>query len=97
MYDKTMTSRCVHAYVELICRFLCIYKSNEVNTYLLGVVVVMTTTYAINSYHHQRLSSNPVLGIIIYDNVCQSLATGRSFSTGTPVSSNNKTDFRDIA
>ena len=31
------------------------------------------------------------------DNVCQWLATGRWFSPGTPVSSNNKTDRHDIA
>jgi hypothetical protein len=30
------------------------------------------------------------------DKVCQSLATGRWFSTGTPVSSTNKTDRHDI-
>jgi hypothetical protein len=31
------------------------------------------------------------------DKVCQWLATGRWFSTGTPVSSTNKTDLHDIA
>ena len=31
------------------------------------------------------------------DKVCQRLATGRGFSTGTPVSSINKTDRPDIA
>jgi hypothetical protein len=30
------------------------------------------------------------------DNVCQSLATGRRFSQGTPVSSTNITDRHDI-
>jgi len=29
--------------------------------------------------------------------VCQSLATGQSFSPGTPVSSTNKTDHHNIA
>ena len=31
------------------------------------------------------------------DKVCQCLATGRWFSPGAPVSSNNKTDCHDIA
>jgi hypothetical protein len=35
-------------------------------------------------------------GIIICDNVCQWLATGRLFSLGTPFSSTNKTDHHDI-
>ena len=34
---------------------------------------------------------------ILCDKVCQWLATGMWFSTGTPVSSTNKTDSRDIA
>jgi hypothetical protein len=32
----------------------------------------------------------------LYDKVCQWLAAGRLFSPGTPVSSTNKTDCRDI-
>ena len=36
--------------------------------------------------------SNPTLR----DKVCQSLAKGRWFSPGTPVSSTNKTDHHDI-
>jgi hypothetical protein len=31
-----------------------------------------------------------------YDKVCKRLATGRWFSSGTPVSSTNKTDSHDI-
>jgi hypothetical protein len=32
----------------------------------------------------------------LFDKVCQWLETGRRFSLGTPVSSTNKTDRRDI-
>jgi hypothetical protein len=35
--------------------------------------------------HHQQTG-------LLCDNVCQLLATGRWFSSGTPVSSTNKTD-----
>ena len=38
-----------------------------------------------------------VLDTTLCDKVCQSLATGRWFSTGTPVSSTNKTDRHDIS
>ena len=38
-----------------------------------------------------------VLYTTLCDNVCQLLATGRSFSPGTPVPSTNKTDRNDIA
>jgi hypothetical protein len=37
-----------------------------------------------------------VLDTTLYDIVCQSLATGRWFSPGTPVSSTNKTDRHEI-
>jgi len=37
-----------------------------------------------------------VLDTTLCDKVCQWLATGRWFSTGTPVSSTNKTDCQDI-
>jgi hypothetical protein len=33
---------------------------------------------------------------LLYDKVCQCLATGWWFSLGTPVSSTNKTDRKDI-
>ena len=37
-----------------------------------------------------------VLDTTLCDQVCQWLAAGRWFSTGTPVSSTNKTDHHDI-
>jgi len=37
-----------------------------------------------------------VLDATLCDKVCQWLATGRGFSPGTPVSSNNKTDRHDV-
>jgi hypothetical protein len=37
-----------------------------------------------------------VLDTTLCDKVCQLLAAGRWFSPGTPVSSTNKTDHRDI-
>ena len=51
--------------------------------------------------HHQSCEFEPrswrgVLDATSCDKVCQWLATGRLFSPGTPVSSNNKTDRRDI-
>jgi hypothetical protein len=49
------------------------------------MVVGFTTTYAISA-HHQ-------VSIILYDKVCQWLATGRWFS---PISSTNKTAHHDI-
>ena len=47
------------------------------------------------------VSSNPVHGDgVLYttlcDKICQCLATCRWFSLGTPVSSTNKTDCRDL-
>jgi hypothetical protein len=39
--------------------------------------------------HHQQTG-------LLCDNICQLLATGRWFSSGTPVSSTNKTDRQDI-
>jgi hypothetical protein len=38
-----------------------------------------------------------VLDITLYDKVCQWLVTGQWFSLGTPISSTNKTDSRNIA
>ena len=43
------------------------------------------------------LSWRGVLDSILCDKVCQSLATGRWFCPGTPVSSTNKIDRHDIA
>jgi hypothetical protein len=37
-----------------------------------------------------------VLDTTLYDIVCQSLAAGRWFSPGTPVSSTNKTDRHEV-
>ena len=67
------------------------------------MVVGFTTTYAISVYH-QCLSplmlwvrfSIRVRCITLCDKVCQWLATGRWFSSCTPVSSTNKTDRHDI-
>ncbi len=41
--------------------------------------------------------SSDVLDTTLCDKVCQSSATGRWSSPGTPVSSTNKTDLHDIA
>ena len=43
------------------------------------------------------LTWQDVLDTTLCDKVCQWLATGRWFSSGTPVSSTNKTDCHDIA
>jgi hypothetical protein len=40
--------------------------------------------------------SNIILNTTLCDQVCQSLVTGRWFSPGTSVSSNNKTNRHDI-
>ena len=60
-------------------------------------MVVGFTTCAIKAHHHRscELKNRSWQGIIdttLCDKVCQLLATGRWFSTGTTVSSTNKTD-----
>ena len=37
-----------------------------------------------------------ILDTTLCDKVCQRLAAGRCYSPGTPVSSTNKTDHRDL-
>jgi hypothetical protein len=64
------------------------------------MVVGFTTTYAISTYYHWCCEFEPcswrcVLNILC-DTVCQWLAAGRWFSTGTSDSSTNKTDRHDI-
>ena len=59
------------------------------------MVVGFTTTCTISAYHHCSCEFEPrswwgVLDTILSDKVCQWLATGRWFSSGTPVSSTNK-------
>ena len=56
---------------------------------------------AISAYHHKSCEFEPrswrgVLDTTLCDNVGHWLTTGRWFSLGTPVSSNNKADLHDI-
>jgi hypothetical protein len=65
------------------------------------MVVGFKTTSAISAYRHQRCefesrSWRGVHDTTLCDKVCQSLATGRWFSPGTPVFSTNKTDRHTI-
>ena len=65
------------------------------------MVVGFTTTHVTSGYHHKRCEFESrscwgVLDTILCDKVCQWRATGRRFSPGTPISSTNKTDRRDI-
>jgi hypothetical protein len=65
------------------------------------MVVGFTTTCAISAYYHlscefEHHSWQGVLLTTLCDKICQLLATGQWFSLGTLVSSNNKTDHRDI-
>jgi len=65
------------------------------------MVVGFTTTCVISVYHHwccefESWSWWGVLDTTLWDKVCQWLTTGLWFSTGTPVSSTNKTDCHDI-
>jgi hypothetical protein len=72
-----------------------------------AVVVVIVYSWIYNYLCNQYLSPLTlwvriplrwgVLDTTLYDQVCQWLATGRWFSLGTPVSSDNKTDRHDIA
>ena len=65
------------------------------------MVVGFTTTCAISAYHHWFCEFEPrswrcVLDTTLCDKVCLWLAPGQWFSSGTPVSSTNKTDCHDI-
>ena len=61
------------------------------------MVVGFTTTYANSVYHHWCCEFESHSGdTTLCDKVCQWLATGQWFSSGTPVSSTNKTDRHDI-
>jgi len=64
-----------------------------------GSLIYSTTTCVISAYHHKSCEFKPrswrsVLNTTLCDKVSQWLATGRWFSSGTPVSSINKT-YRD--
>ena len=59
------------------------------------------TTCAISAYHQYSCEFEPyswwgVFDTTLCDKVCQWFATGRWFSPGIPVSSNNKTDRHAI-
>ena len=65
------------------------------------IVIGFTTTYATIAYHHlscefKHRSWRGLLDTRLCDQICQWLAAGRWFSTGTPVSSTNKTDSHNI-
>jgi hypothetical protein len=64
------------------------------------MLVGFTTTYAISVFRHEscEFESSAWRGVLdkTCDKVCQWLATGRWFSSGTPVSSFNKIDHHDI-
>jgi len=66
------------------------------------MVVGFTTSCAISAYHHlscefESRSWRGVFDTTLCDKVSQWLVAGRWFSSGTPVSSTNKTDRHDIA
>jgi len=62
-----------------------------------GIVVGFTITYAISaSCEFESHSWRGVLDTTLCDQVCQWLAAGQWFSSGTLVSSTNKTDHHDI-
>ena len=62
------------------------------------MVVEFTATYALSFYHHERCEFELRSGdTTLCDKVCQWLAAGQWFSSGTPVSSTNKTDRHDMA
>ena len=61
----------------------------------------LTPANVISAHHHLRceFESHPWRGVLdttLCDKTCQWLVTGRWFSPGTPVSSNNKTNDHDI-
>ena len=64
------------------------------------MLVGFTTTCAISAHHHLRFEFESrawrsVLNTTLCDKICQWLATGSSFSPGTPVSSStNKTEVQ---
>ena len=61
------------------------------------MVVGFTSTYATSVYHHWCCEFESHSGdTTLCDKVCQWLAIGQWFSSGTPVSSTNKTDRHDI-
>ena len=78
----------------------------------MDMMLTLAVIYACNSisisrmqsvpiYHHWRCMFEPrswrgVLDTTLCDQVCQWLPTDRWFSPGTPVSTTNKTDLRDI-
>ena len=58
---------------------------------MLGFPVPITTTLRVRIPLRRG-----VLDTTLYDKVCQRLTAGQWFSSGTPVSSTNKTDSHDI-
>ena len=86
--------------VSLKIYFLCMIFTAG-TSWAWSLVVGFTTTCAISAYHHKSCefeshSCRGVLNTTLCDNVGQWLATGRWFSLSISVSSNNKTDHRDI-
>jgi hypothetical protein len=68
-----------------------------------NIVVGFITTYAISAYHHSPLMlwvwiplRWGILDTTLCDKVCQWLATDQWFSSGTPVSSTNKSYLHNI-
>ena len=65
------------------------------------MVVRLTTTFTISTYHHQSCefeshSWRGTLDTILCDQICQSIAADRYFSPVTPVFSTNKTNHHDM-
>jgi hypothetical protein len=97
---------CVALFNNCIFSFALSLSTNapNINRGLRGrdcLVVWFTTTCEFSEYHHyicefESRSWRGVLDATLCDKVCQWLATGRWFSTGTPVSFINETDRHDI-
>ena len=68
------------------------------NSWLEGLWVQMGPiwSWSYGSWIYNYLCKWNVLDTTLYDKVCQWLAAGRWFSSGTPLSSTNKTDYHDI-
>ena len=59
-------------------------------------VPITTKVVSANPVHGEVYSMSPVLDTTLCDKVSQLLATGRWFSTGSPLFSTNKTGRHDI-
>ena len=83
-------------YYEMSWKIRCIFHIYH------RTVVGFTTTYAISDYHHLRYEFESrtwrgTFDITLSDKVCQWLAAGLWFSSGTPVFSTNKAYHHNIA